>query len=330
MPAVVRALLRSPLAERYELDPIPTYRDRHRLRRLSLFVGSLLALARWCRGPGPRIVHVHMAARGSMYRKAAVIVVAKAMRRPTILHLHAGPGDLSAFLARLGPLRRRLLRAACSRADRVLSVSASSAETLRSLLVDTEIVVVPNAPPPVAPIRHRAEGDRTTVLYLGGFENPVKGGAVLVAALPQLQRRCPGTRVVLCGPGEAPGELPVGADWRGWLDEPAKEKAFGDADLFVLPSLSEGLPVALLEAMSHQLPVVASRVGGVPEVVSDGIDAMLVEPGDAGALAASLAELVEHPERRRALAQAARERVERLAAEDVYGRLDRIYTELTS
>lgn len=265
-----------------------------------------------------------------MYRKAAVIVVAKTMRRPVILHLHAGPGDLTAFFEGLGALRRRLLRAACSRADRVLSVSASSAETLRRLLIDTEIIVVPNAPPPVAVVRPRKDGDRVTVLYLGGFENPVKGGAVLMQALPELLARCPQARVALCGPGEGPAELPSGAEWRGWLDEAAKERAFDEAGLFVLPSLSEGLPVALLEAMSRELAVVATRVGGVPEVVSDGLDAVLVEPGQASALAEALAELVESQERRRGLARAARERVERLAADDVYSRLDRIYAELTS
>ena len=103
MPAVIAALLRSPLAERYRFDAIPTYRDSQPLRRLLLFAGSLLALIRWCAGPGPRIVHVHMAARGSMYRKAAVVAVARAMQRPVVLHVHAGPGDLTAFLNRLGP-----------------------------------------------------------------------------------------------------------------------------------------------------------------------------------------------------------------------------------
>src|SRR5262245_31325609 len=147
MPAVVRALLRSPLAERYRLEAIPTYRDRNPVRRALLFARSLVAVARWCAGPGPRIAHVHMAARGSMYRKALVVAVVKAMRRPVVLHVHAGSGDIDAFLDRLGPLRRRILRAAFAASDRVLSVSASSAGTLRARLIDTEIVVVPNAPP---------------------------------------------------------------------------------------------------------------------------------------------------------------------------------------
>lgn len=308
---------------------ISTYRDRDPTRRLLLFGRALATLARWCARPGPRIVHVHMAARGSMYRKALIVAVAKIMRRPVVLHVHAGSGDIDAFVDRLGPLRRGILRAAFAASDRVLSVSASSAGTLRSRLIDAEIVVVPNAPPEVAVNAPRADGEQVEILFLGGFDNPVKGGAVLVEALPALLQRCPQVSVLLAGPGEAPGGLPDRVRWAGWLDEAAKDKAFKSADLFAMPSLSEGLPVALLEAMARGLPIVVSRVGGVPEVVTDGGDAVLVEPGDPAVLANRLSELVEDPERRRELGEAAAERARRLADDDVYGRLDAIYTELT-
>ena len=329
MPAVVRALLRSPLAERYRLEAIPTYRDRNPVKRLLLFARSLVVLARWCAGPGPRIAHVHMAARGSMYRKALVVAVVKAMRRPVVLHVHAGSGDIDAFLDRLGPLRRGILRAAFAASDRVLSVSASSAGTLRARLVDGEIVVVPNAPPEVVPNVLRSEREEVEILYLGGFDNPVKGGAVLLEALPELLQRCPRVRVLLAGPGQGPDGLPEQVRWGGWLDETAKDEAFRRADLFAMPSLSEGLPVALLEAMARGLPIVVSSVGGVPEIVSDGVDAVLVEAGDPAALAKGLGDLVEDPERRRKLGEAAAGQVGRLADDDVYGRLDAIYSELT-
>jgi glycosyltransferase involved in cell wall biosynthesis len=326
---VVRALLRSPLAERYRLETIPTYRDRNPGRRMLLFGRSLVALARWCAGPGPRIAHVHMAARGSMYRKALVVAVVKAMRRPVVLHVHAGSGDIDAFLDRLGPLRLRILRAAFAASDRVLSVSASSAKTLRARLIDGEIIVVPNAPPEVVPNAPRPQREEVEILFLGGFDNPVKGGAVLLEALPELLQRCPRARVLLAGPGQGPGGLPDQARWGGWLDEAAKDRAFKNADLFAMPSLSEGLPVALLEAMARGLPIVVSSVGGVPEIITDGVDAVLVEPGDPAELVGRLADLVEDPERRRELGEAAIRRVRRLADDDVYGRLDAIYAELS-
>jgi len=209
-------------------------------------------------------------------------------------------------------------------------VGAGRIGTLRARLTDAEIIVVPNAPPQVAPNAPRPQGEEVEILYLGGFANPVKGGATLIEALPALLRRCPQARVLLAGPGQGPDSLPGQVRWGGWLDETAKDQAFRGADLFAMPSLSEGLPVALLEAMARGLPIVVSRVGGVPEIVTDGVDALLVEPGDPAELASRLGDLVEDPARRRELGGAAAERARRLADDDVYDRLDRIYTELTS
>ncbi|RDV84839.1 glycosyltransferase family 4 protein [Ammonifex thiophilus] len=81
-------------------------------------------------------------------------------------------------------------------------------------------------------------------------------------------------------------------------------------DIFVLPSLSEGLPLALLEAMAAGKPVVATAVGGIPEVVQEGRTGYLVPPGDAQALARALLSLLESPDRAREMGEAGRKRVE--------------------
>ncbi len=96
---------------------------------------------------------------------------------------------------------------------------------------------------------------------------------------------------------QLPGER---GDVRCWL---------AACDIFVLPSLWEGLPNALLEAMALGLPVVASRVDGVPEAVTDGKDGLLVAPGNAATLSVALAKLMDDPELRRSLSQAARARM---------------------
>jgi glycosyltransferase involved in cell wall biosynthesis len=330
MPAVIASLLSSPLADRYLLEVIPTYRDRRPVARLLLFARALAKLVRWCAGPGARIVHVHVAARGSLYRKAVIVAAAKLMRRPVILQVHAGPGDLEEFLGRLGRARLWLVRAPFRMADRVLSVSANGAETLRRLLVDVPIAVVPNAPPAVSEPGPRSQGKDVTVLYLGGFDDPAKGGAILLEALPDLLDRSPRTQVLLAGPGAPPGDPPANARWCGWLDSEAKARALSEADVFVLPSISEGMPVALLEAMASSLAIVATRVGGVPELLTDGLDASLVAAGEPGELVDALGAVAADPERRRRLGEAAGQRAQRLADEDVYGRLDEIYTELAA
>lgn len=329
MPAVVAEMLQSPLTERYRLEAIPTYRDRRPVRRLLRFARSLVVLARWCLRRGPRIVHVHVAVRGSLYRKAIVVAVVKLTGRPVVLHVHAGPGDIEDFVARLGPLRLSAFRLAFAASDRVLSVSASSAAALRRLITDVEITVVPNAPPLVAATDRVRQSDAGVhVLYLGGYDDPAKGGSLLAAALPTVLEGRSGVRFTLAGPGDAPSDLPAGATWRGWLDAKAKERALASADMFVLPSVSEGMPVALLEAMARGLAIVATRVGGVPEILTDGVDAVLVEPNDAEALAHAVGLVLDDLGLRRRLGEAAAERARKLADEDVYGRLDKVYAAL--
>jgi glycosyltransferase involved in cell wall biosynthesis len=330
MAAVLAAMLRSPLAERYELEPITTYRGTRPVDRLVLFARSLLRLVVWCRGPGRRVVHVHMAARGSMYRKAVVVLVCKTAGRRVLLQVHAGPGDLDDFLARLGRFRAWGLRVALTRADRVVSVSESGAATLARLLPKTTIGVVANAPPSPVAARPVRTGRTVTVLYLGGFEDPAKGGEVIFAALPTLLAD-PAVELRLAGPG-APPALPDSERlrWLGYLDPDGLAKAFAATDVFVLPSISEGLPVALLEAMAQRLAIVASRVGGVPEVLVDGESAVLIEPRDAAALVAAVLALAADPEERRRLGDAAAARLGWIGAADVYDRLGRIYDELAS
>ena len=101
------------------------------------------------------------------------------------------------------------------------------------------------------------------------------------------------------------------------------------ADIFALPSLWEGMPNALLEAMAAGLPAVATAVGAVPEMVVDGREALLVPPGDAGALARALAELAAWPARRREMGALARRRVEdAYRIEATVAQTERLYDEL--
>jgi glycosyltransferase involved in cell wall biosynthesis len=325
MAASLAALLASPLASRYRLDLAVTYRGRQPAKRLAVYCLALLRLAAWGLRRRGAIVHVHATVRGSAYRKAVCVLAAKALRRRVVLQVHSGPGDIAAFRAGLGRPGLALLRRAIDAADAVLAVSGVAAA----------IEVVPNPAPPVTEFARAEPGDGTVrVAYLGGFANPVKGGEALLEALEAVVDEQPQLRVTLAGPGELPPSgralcerLPA-VEWAGWLDDAARDALLRQAPVFVMPSLSEGLPMALLEAMAYGMAPVATRVGGIPEVLEDGVEGLLVEPGDPAALAAALRELGADPELRARLATAARARAERLDAVEVAGRLETIYARL--
>lgn len=143
---------------------------------------------------------------------------------------------------------------------------------------------------------------------------PAKGHDVLVEAAAILEPRFPGLRVAIVGRldhGRGPVEQRIeelGQGERVTLAGPSTEVAaiVAAADLFVLPSLREGLPLALLEALASGTPVVATAVGGIPGVIRDGVHGRLVPPGDAEALAAAIAASLESPAEAGAMAAAAR------------------------
>ncbi len=333
MQTAIGALLSSPLAAGYRIETIATHRGAGTARRLAVFAAALAKLTWWSlRGRG-RIVHVHATKRGSAYRKAICVLLAKSLRRRVILHMHSGPGDIAAFGADLGGPERAFLRLAFRRADRVLSVSEASAAALRAEFARLDIEVVPNPAPEPPRGAGRMVGDPDPVaLYLGGFANPVKGGEILLAALasPQLTE----LRLFLAGPGAPPSRLDdllaerPRLQWRGWLQPAAKEELLMEASIFVLPSTSEGLPMALLEAMSHGLAIVCTAVGGVPDTVVDGTEALVVAPGDAEALAAAIARLLGDDELCRRLGAGAMRRAAEMGPAKIAGELDAIYRSL--
>ncbi|HWT22772.1 MAG TPA: glycosyltransferase [Solirubrobacteraceae bacterium] len=340
MGAVTRDLAASPLAQRFDFEFVDSWREDTRgARRLLVFLASLARLAAWSLRRGAGVVHVHTAVRGSWYRKAVVVVVAKALGQRAVLQVHSGEGDITDFWARLDPARRALISWAFRRADRVTSVSEAGAAALRRLVGVERVLVVRNAAPAASadgadPVATRP-GD-VEVLYLGGFANRAKGGQVLVEALPEIARRVGDVRVVLAGPGEPPAAaVPVidgvaGAHWRGWLDEDAKAAALAAADVVVFPSISEGLPVALLEAMAAGRCIVAARTGGMPEILTDDVDAVLVPAADPDALADAVAAVADDPARRARLSRGALARAARLNRDEVYRPLEQIYVELAS
>jgi glycosyltransferase involved in cell wall biosynthesis len=125
-------------------------------------------------------------------------------------------------------------------------------------------------------------------------------------------------------------ELGLGARFEFLGFRPDAVELMTAFDIFCLPSHHEGLPIALMEALALGLPVVATRVGGVEELVSDGCEAVLVEPRQPDALAAALLALVRDPERRAAMAQRARTRGDALDAISTVKTIEAVYCEVVA
>jgi glycosyltransferase involved in cell wall biosynthesis len=164
---------------------------------------------------------------------------------------------------------------------------------------------------------------------------PIKGHRYLIEAIPAVLRVHPQARFVLAGEGDNREEMAALATRLGVAARvtfPGEIKDSLDlmraSDLVVLPSLSEGLPITLVEAMALGRPVVATRVGGIPEVVDDDVTARLVEPCESAALAAAILDLLADRERAARLGDAARSVArDRFSADRMVRRTEALYLE---
>ena len=239
-----------------------------------------------------------------------------AARRVGISHVFTLHG--SRYYA--GRWRRRIaLRLAATLSDSVITVSQSLARHLRRdlWLSASRITTIPNG------VRHTpvAQSSLRDELHLAGTDQlavavgnlyPVKGHAYLLEALALLAVRFPRLHVAIAGRGELEAPLLARArdlhvDDRFHLLGLRSDigNVLAGADLFVLPSLSEGVPLALLEAMLAARPIVATTVGEVPTVLDGGRAGVLVPPGDAASLGGAMVGVLADPMHARGLGAAA-------------------------
>ncbi len=207
-------------------------------------------------------------------------------------------------------------------ARRIIAVSGAIARDVIRRGARPEVVrVVYNGIPPAEPASRtalRAElglDDETVVLFAAARLHPVKGFRYLLDAAAQLEGRLPPWQLLIAGDGPMRDELQrrvrelnLGHRVRLMGHVPNARRLLPAFDVYVSSSLMEGLPLSITEAMAAQVPVVATEVGGVPELLEDGRSGLLVPPADHGALAAAIERMVTEEGLAEALARKAYER----------------------
>ena len=295
-------------------------------RFASLTAGrQMLRLSRELRVRRPDVLHSY-----NFYANVFSIPAARLAGVPCIV---ASIRDMGVYMS---PMQKRVQRWVCELADRIVV----NADAIRNWLIDEgypsgKIRVIRNGArlPASVPENMRSKvraelgiPDTGKVVIMVSRLNPKKGIENLLDAAPEVLSRVPSAWFVIVGDIvlESTGQE---ASYSKRLAGRARELGIAErvlftglrrdvprllsaADISVLPSLSEGLPNAVIEAMAAGLPVVATSVGGIPELIQQGRNGMLVPPGDTAALAESLATVLSNPFLSRRLGEAARLRIQ--------------------
>lgn len=278
--------------------------------------GLYSALRRACRDFTPDIVHAH----NLFFRTTETAVLPGVLPRlPLIVTLHLGRSDgVSPLALALRAYEETVGRLVLRRAAAVIAVSHAVGRLAQRLApARTPVTVIPNTVD-LTRFSPAAEGqsDPMRVLFVGRLVHN-KGPAVFLHAARLALEQEPGIRFVMAGSGPLEGRLKSLArklridgsvDFLGQrADVPDLLRS---ATVLVRPSTLEGMPLTVLEAMATGLPVIATSVGGTPELVEDGVTGYLVRPGDTRAVAAAVLRMARAPDLAISMGRTAVERVQ--------------------
>lgn len=272
-----------------------------------------------------------MSAGASFVRKIVCFWSARLVGVPSVLHVHGG--EFVAFYSRAPRSVQALIRATLSRAVCVLALGDQWARKLSTIAPAADVRSMPNATHAAMPVC-QVTGGSVHIVFLGQVSR-LKGAFVLLEAWHRMKSgSIRPVHLTVAGNGELDRARAI-VDRHGidssvtiheWLSADAVRELLSSAHVLVLPSFYEGQPMAILEAMAHGLCIVASDVGGIPDLVRNDESGVLVAPDDVDQLTKALDDVVLDDDLRCRLGTAAFKRFEQeFDMEVVWRRLDALY-----
>jgi glycosyltransferase involved in cell wall biosynthesis len=323
--------------DKWDVKIISTHTGDRRffgLNRLTLYISALLKIVYYSVFYNVGVVHIHMATRGSYLRKSLIVRIAKLLRSKVLIHLHAG-GFHEFYGQKRSGTKQAHIRRTFEMADAVVVLSSQRIAWMRETLTKTgNLHVVYNTVPSLGLDRSRVESG--LVVFLGRISQR-KGVLDLIRAFPNVLNACPDAKLALGGDGEIDSyqkeveKLGIGeaVSFLGWVSVADRDALLARADVYCLPSYSEGCPMGVLEAMSAGVAVVSSKVGGIVDAIKDKDEGLLVDAGDIDALSSALITVIKNRELNQQYVNAAKNKFDRcFSTEVIMPQLDALYSEI--
>jgi len=290
----------------------------------------------------PQIVHQSVTDGIAFFKETSFLLAARLSGAKTVAHMH---GNLDAEINQSSPVRKRLIRAALSVPHRIIVLH----KYLRTFLYEKEspslnISVVPNSIDSSIAMAMESlmrQNQAGCLVISLGWVGGSKGLFDVLRAAPLVRAQYPQIRFVFAGALErrVTEEMIQRAvvlegvqdivSFPGLITGKQRLDLLAQAQVLILPSYHENLPVSILEGMAMGLPVVASAVGGIPEIVEEGRNGYLIQPGDFQALADRILMLARNPSLRQTIGQSNRQRVRREYLPDIFAaRIAEVYQDL--
>jgi glycosyltransferase involved in cell wall biosynthesis len=284
-----------------------------------------------------QIVHIHGAAKGSFFRKYIIFSLSKyVFGKKVIFHCHGS--EMEKFYLKNPQIVKKMISNFFNNVDLVICLSNSWALFFKHNFTPRKLVVLENIVEEALDktIKDPQIDKPIHFLFMGAVGNR-KGIFDLLATIAQHKQEFVGKmNLLIGGNGEikrlnefiAINQLSEIVSYKGWVSGSLKSKLFNEADVYILPSYNEGLPISILEAMAYGLPVISTNVGGIPEIITNGINGCVINPGDKEAIYASLRLFIDSPSLCKEYGNNTMEIVKPYYAKNVIPKLESIYKEL--
>lgn len=280
--------------------------------------------------PSIRIVHIHTPSYKGFFYATMTAKIARLFGKKVVMHMHGG-GFREYYSTHVSFVKREL-----GKVDGIVALSDSWGRFYTEDVGIDNVHVIPNVIPLLSgnSQRERKEHGVFNLLFLG-FVYKEKGVFDLVNLLKSHHAYYSGRVHLYIAGGKYEEDRLVNeieefhlhdvVTFLGWVTGEKKEALFDLADAYVLPSYKEGLPMSILEAMSHGLPILATNVGGIPELVENGVNGFLFSPGDIVAIQESIDILLTNRNIQKHMGEMSRCRAESYGVDSVQKKLSCLY-----
>lgn len=272
-----------------DLQYYPTYKLSNVFVRIGWFAWSYVRLAlRMLTDENVKVLHLHTAADGSFWRKSLLVSLGHRMGRKVVLHVHAS--RFKDFYNEASSRKKQRILKTLNSVDVLIVLSHSWKEWFASLgIPNDKIVILHNITSYPTKIESARVNDCKVHFLFMGEIGQRKGVFDILRALTKHRKELEDKIELRIGGNKHEEELKKAihdgclqniVKFEGWVGGDKKLQLLNWADVFILPSFNEGLPISILEAMSYGHPIISTPVGGIPEVVETGRNGILVTPGN--------------------------------------------------
>ena len=289
------------LEKQYDIKYIESYCDGSKVKKICKAIEAYFSFLKEMIINKPDLVHIHSSFGGSFYRKLPFVYIANIFNVPVINHIHGS--EIANLYINASKQKKRLVENCFDRCEYLVVLSEEWKKNLQVVKTNTSKIVIENYSTIHKECLKRKNHQDKIILFLG-FITELKGVFDIPDIAKKIIEHNSNVKFVLAGSGEIEKLQAIIEkkgisqyfSFPGWIKKEEKENLLQNADIFFLPSYTEGMPMSILEAMGYGLPIVTTNVGGIPQLVENGKNGYMIDPGKIDDFAKVILELIGNDE----------------------------------